>query len=446
MNGTTLYTFAAAADASGPLARGGPVVALVRHAAPAARKPFAAEVIAIGPAGEVGAGAAAIGARRVDLPGHVLIPALVNAHTHLDLTHVGPRPHPAADRPGTGFTEWVRIVLQARATTDEQIAASVSEGVERSVSGGVVAVGDVGGVGRTAPLEALRASPLEGVSFIEFFGLGDRQAVAVSAMEALAAATSLDSGGVRLGLSPHAPYSAGLRVYEAAAELSARLGLPLQTHLGESLDERQFVMRGFGPFRRLFEELGLLNGSSLQDLARGRRPIEHLAGALAAASWSLAHGNDSTDEEIALLARAGASVVYCPRCHEYFGHEATLGPHAYRRMLDAGVNVALGTDSIINLPLNPDGSWPSLSTLDEARLLARRDGFDPTAALGMCTTRGARSLGLDESRFRLTSGSLAGLAAVEVGRAHGGPAAAIMASDSPAVLLCADSGAGGGGI
>ena len=110
-----------------------------------------------------------------------------------------------------------------------------------------------------------------------------------------------------------------------------------------------------------------------------------------------------------------ASIAYCPRASAYFGADQHFGSHRYRDFIAAGLTVALGTDSVINLPaasVIPDGS--GLSILEEMRFLHARDGDDPLALLAMGTIHGARVLGLDESLFTFTRGAeIAGLVAID---------------------------------
>jgi cytosine/adenosine deaminase-related metal-dependent hydrolase len=296
--------------------------------------------------------------------------------------------------------------------------------------GGVAAVGDIAGASQTGPVEALRRSGIEGVAFVEAFGMGARQAAAVRFFESLAGGeVPLEAGGVRLGLQPHAPYSAGLDVYRAAARLRRERGIPIATHLAESMAERELVRDANGPLRPFLEAMGVWDGTYLEQIGRGKRPVEHLADVLGEAPWLVVHVNDCTSGEVELLAGAGAHVVYCPRASAYFAHERELGPHRYREMLEAGINVALGTDSIVCLP---PGEADRLSTLDEMRVLHRRDGTDPSTLLAMATTNGARALGMDESRFTLARGPLVGLIAVDVSGTSDDmePAARILETDA----------------
>lgn len=377
-------------------------------------------ILAVGRPAEVSAHEAAPRAAAVDLGARVLLPGLVNAHTHLDLTHIGPQPH----APAEGFVAWVERIRAGRAHDAAGIAAAVRRGVELSLRAGVVLVGDIAGApaGRPslAPFHALAHSPLRAVSFLEFFAIGLRESAALDRLErTLADLPAERTGPVRPGLQPHAPNTVARGAYHRAVQLAAALDLALCTHLAETPEEREFVARATGPQREMLERFALWSDALLDDFGLGRSPIEHLAPVLDEAPFLLAHVNDlgpAPDAALRTLASSGASVAYCPRASAYFDAPAHFGPHRYRDMLDAGVNVCLGTDSIVNLPRgvdSPDG--PGLSVLDEARLLFRRDAADPEALLAMATVNGARALGFDESGFRLADGARPfGIVAVEV--------------------------------
>jgi 5-methylthioadenosine/S-adenosylhomocysteine deaminase len=115
-----------------------------------------------------------------------------------------------------------------------------------------------------------------------------------------------------------------------------------------------------------------------------------------------AHVNYVTHEQVRLLAAARTTVVFCPRAAAYFGHRS----HDYRRMIQAGVNVALGTDGLPCLD-----RADRLSVLDDMRLLHRRDDADPVVLLRMATTAGAVGLGLEPDLVTLAPGPVAGLIA-----------------------------------
>jgi cytosine/adenosine deaminase-related metal-dependent hydrolase len=287
----------------------------------------------------------------------------------------------------------------------------------------VVLVGDIagapGGRPRLEPFEVLTGSGLGGVSFVEFFAMGIREAESLARLEAVLAGARAAPGSARLGLQPHAPNTVSPAGYRRAIELARRHGLPLATHLAETPEEREFIARGTGPHREMLERLGLWTDAILDHVGKGATPIEHLAATLAAAPFLLAHVNDTGPDParaFETLATAGASVAYCPRASEYFHAATHFGPHRYREMLAAGVNVCLGTDSIVNLPRGVDGAdGPGLSVLDEARLLLARDGADAGTLLRMVTVHGCRALGWDEASCSLGVGARPlGLVAVRV--------------------------------
>jgi cytosine/adenosine deaminase-related metal-dependent hydrolase len=339
----------------------------------------------------------AAGAAVREHPDAVIIPALVNAHCHLDLTHIGPLPL------GGAFDSWADRIRSQRATEDEAIAASVRRGVELSIAGGTALVGDIAGAESLVPFHELRRSSLRGVSFLEVFGHGRRQQRAIERIVEAVAVQPEEADGVRFGLQPHAPYSCGPDVYRAAAALRR----PLATHLAETLEELRFVADADGPLADLLRRLGVWDDSIT---AVGLHPIDALAETLASIPVLAAHVNYPEPHHLEMLRDWSTTVAYCPRASAYFGHPADdHPPHAYREMLDSGVNVALGTDSIICLD-TPD----RLSVLDEMRLLHQRDGTDPHRLLAMATINGARALGFEPERFTFRAGPTAGFLAIAI--------------------------------
>ncbi|MCH8271112.1 MAG: amidohydrolase family protein [Planctomycetes bacterium] len=400
-------------------------------------------LLAVGTPAEVASHPAANAARLVQRPDSVLIPGLVNAHTHLDLTHVGPLAHD----PDDGFMPWIERVRDAREAEVESIARSVGEGVELSLAGGTVAVGDIAGsVGaslNTTPFHVLAASPLLGISYLEFFGIGRGEPAAMERLHALEAGLAERVlSGVRLGLQPHAPYSVGPAVFRDAVRLATGLDLPVATHLAETPEEIAFVAAARGPQRAFLERLGIWDDSILGWAGRGDTPVGLLAPVLGQAPMLAAHVNAADDADLQILAKTGTRVAYCPRASAYFAAQASFGPHRYREMLDAGIVVALGTDSIVVLPPDADGAVSRISVLDEMRLLHRRDGTDPTLLLEMGTRNGAIALGLDPAWFTFgAERSIAGVVAVKIDPAStDDPLATVLRTDGrPELLLAAAS-------
>jgi aminodeoxyfutalosine deaminase len=342
-------------------------------------------VLAIGQSADVDQHPAATRAITLNRTGCVLIPGMVNAHTHLDLTHIGPReigefPH---------FAAWLDMIRQSRHDDPEAITASVRQGVEKSLKAGVVLVGDIAGCVRGQPSAlaglALLGQPINAVSFIEFFSLNERwqsvvhAAVMQQALLSREATTHQQGGKVMAGISPHAPYSVMPEAFACLLDPSDPIGrlmheahVPIMMHVAESLSERQFIHNATGPIRELVEKLGLFTPVLAQRMGQGATPLQHVARAIDAKPGAAGerligvHLNDVQDVDLA-QGCVMQHVAYCPRSSAYFQHHDHLGPHRYREIVEAGSLLALGTDSIVNLD-TPD----RMSVLDEGRALYRQ--------------------------------------------------------------------------
>ena len=349
----------------------------------------------------------------IDASDSGVMPAMVNAHAHLDLTLVPRIPQ------SEHFHDWLGGVRSARrAMTADDVRSSIVDGVQLLDAGGVAAIGDIAGINApAASMEVCAGAGLEGCVFEEMFGMADRLPMCLASIASMAQGLErgLEQGRgqgqaprLRRGIQPHAPYSSDRSVFEAALGS----GLPVSTHLAESADERRFLTDGIGPFRDLLESFGLWDGKFE---AGARHPIDWMAARLRAVPADqngrstrilCAHLNDVDDQALALLATLPIDVVYCPRASAFFGHAG----HRYREMRAAGVNVCLGTDSALNLD-TPN----RISTLDDLRLLMRRDQLPLVDALEMATIAGARALGLDTSRWDFSLSPMAGVIAVPLG-------------------------------
>ncbi len=363
------------------------------------------KVVAAGKAGAVST--AGVG-RVVELGDRLLLPALVNAHAHLDLTGVGQRAY------GGDFVGWLGSVMALSPKGEGEIRGAVERGLALSRQAGVGCVGDIAHTRQaiTARVEAGDGG-LPGVSFLECFGIGAREAEAVERLKGqvglLASGREAASGlEASLGIQAHSPYSAGLGVYGAAAELAEARGWRVCTHLAETLEEVEFVRDGRGAF------VDLLKGLDRWDETirpTGLHPVDWLEPVLSRGGWLLVHCNYIEERHVGVLSRCGASVAYCPVASDYFGHhQPGRGVrHRYREMLEAGVNVCLGTDSI--LCQRADDPQP-LGVGSQMRHLYRRDGVDAGTLLKMATVNGAAALGLGGDWATLGAGAPGLLASV----------------------------------
>jgi len=411
---------AALMDGSGFFAAPGSVLFEVHTSPDVGGQGWHTRTLAVGQTSDVLSHPANQYAEVIGCPDSVVIPGLVNAHTHLDLTHLGPRPH----NPDQGFVPWINMIRDGRHTDAAMISDSVRSGLALSLAGGTVAIGDIAGapMGRPSlvPWRTRSAAGIRGISFLEFFGIGKGAARGLEAITDTLMAAALDAtSGNGLGIQPHAPNTVALGVYAEAINRARQiLGPSVRscTHLAESAEEHEFVANARGPQREMLESLGMWDDAMLAEIGLGRSPVEHLSKVLGQAPMLVAHVNDADDRAIEILAHARASVVHCPHASSYFGASRHFGPHRYRAMLNAGITVALGTDSIVNLPHDSVSPSVGMSILKEMALLHQRDGTDPSTLLRMGTINGALTLGLEPAAFKFGIGHpIAGLNKVGIG-------------------------------
>lgn len=330
-----------------------------------------------------------------DLGDAIIMPGLINAHTHLELSGL----HGRIEKPGD-LADWLLKVVQherslSAAELQEFVKASVRKGVAESLSAGVTTLGDISRHAQlTRPL--LRDGPLRVVSFGEVVGIGTRRHHVAERLRR-AADERYDSQFLSTALSPHAPYSIdGAGIVEVTTHARIRR-MRTCMHLAESVEEIQFLQTGQGRFRELLEKLGVWDE---RIAIPGTTPVRfvHALGALGP-ECLIAHGNYVDEQEIDLLCATGTSVAFCPRTHSFFGHQA----YPLMELLGGGVNVCVGTDSL--------ASNPSLSVLEELIHVRRQHPEMPAdAILALGTINAARALGLAHRIGSLELGKKADIA------------------------------------
>lgn len=342
-----------------------------------------------------------------DLGNAAIIPGLVNAHTHLELSDVA-----SPLRPAVPFTAWLKEVMAHRrnrgGATDIHPANSQSDlpvvtaGRDESARFGTTTIGDITGAGWSpGEFSAQGKSNADGphiVAFLELLGLAPERA---DAQLEKARAHLAGDGKIVRGLSPHSPYSVHPELFRGLVDLAVRNRAPLAMHLAETRAELELLACGTGELLPFLEELGVWRPDAIP---RGSRPLDYLR-ELARVDCALAiHGNYLVEDEIDFLAaHPNISIVFCPRTHAYFGHDA----HPWQRLLSRGVNVALGTDS--------RASNPDLSLWNELLFLrGRAPDFDPALLLRMGTWNGAFALNLESETGSLAVGKQADLAVVDL--------------------------------
>ncbi|MBX3436896.1 MAG: amidohydrolase family protein, partial [Planctomycetaceae bacterium] len=239
------------------------------------------------------------------------------------------------------------------------------------------------------------------VIFREILGIGDdiHHERLETARRFLARRSVVDNQRVRLGLSPHAPYSLSTDLFQQVVQMAIVARAPVAMHLAETREELELLSRGTGPLADLLKDFGVWRDGFW---FAGESIMEYLRTLSLAPRALVVHGNYLTTGEIDFLAsQPQMSVVYCPRTHHNFGHT----PHPWRTMLERGINVALGTDS--------RASNPDLSLWREIQFLHQLEQDVPSETLlQMATRHGAAALGLDEECGSLQPGRWADLTVI----------------------------------
>lgn len=354
-------------------------------------------IVAVGAASAV---PAAPGVPSLDFGRAAILPGFVNAHTHLELTGLAGRVE------DDDFTAWIRGVRDLKAALDPAaFVAAAQQGVRDAFAAGITMVLDTGDSGAVLP--ALAAAGGAGIVYQEVFGPHpDQCAASLAALESrVDMLAPLATGRLRLGLSPHAPYTVSGPLYRGTAALARRCGLPLAVHLAESRAESAFVTGHDGPFAAAWDARGI------PPVARQGAPG---AGATRSpVAWLDAHGVLGPDTlcihavqldaaDVALLRDRGAGVAHCPLSNQRHGH----GAADPGRLLRAGVRLAVGTDSVVSVG--------RLDMFAELRAARRLIGCDAEAALALGTHAGAGLAGAGSEAGRVVPGWFSDLVVVEI--------------------------------
>jgi cytosine/adenosine deaminase-related metal-dependent hydrolase len=356
-------------------------------------------VVAYGALGPAGRRGLADGAREVDLGDVVVLPGLVNAHTHLELSYLRDEVPPASE-----FVTWIRGVMAARRLRHDPGGAEILDAVDRAldeaVGYGTAVIGDVGNT--LVTFGPLTRSPLAGVLFYELirFNTSDPAGVVEEASRRLEALVSTER--MRTSLAAHAPYSVAPLVLRAIRKAVDRHPFaPCSVHLSESEEEVEFIRSGRGPWRALLEEIGSWDPAWVPP---GGTPVQFLdnSGFLGARVLAV-HGVQMTADDLARLAVLGTTVVTCPRSNGHTGAGAPPIEDFYK----SGVRVAVGTDSL--------ASAPDLNVFAEVATMRALAPTVPAAALlESATLQGARALGFDADYGTIEPGKVARLLAIAI--------------------------------
>ena len=337
----------------------------------------------------------------VELGEALLMPGLVNAHTHLELTVL------RGFLEDLDFAHWiVRLNGVKRAVLDrDRMLDAARIGILEGLRAGITTYADTcdSGVAFDAMLEA----GVRGIMYQEVFGPdpAGRDTSLAGLADKIASLRPRQTELVRVGVSPHAPYTVSDALYSAVADYARRENLPVAVHIAESEVERELVERGEGIFADGLRRRGI------HIAPRGRSSIDVLerTGILRTRAL-LIHCVRLDDADIELVARRACSVAHCPVSNAKLGH----GTARVLEMLAAGIRVGLGSDSVASNNKMDMLAEARAAVLAQRARVARHDVMCARDVLALATLGGAAALGLDHEIGTLDVGKSADLAAFPV--------------------------------
>lgn len=344
-----------------------------------------------------------------DFTDAAILPGLINAHSHLELTAM----RGYLDRVEGNFPAWLRELTIARLErmTPDDLYVSAAWGAVEAARAGVTCVGDASDAA-SCSIRALADIGLRGTVYQEAFGPDPAEAREKfeRLREKIRCLREFETGLVRVGVSPHAPYTVSAAQLELITEFALAEKLPLMMHAAESESEALFMREGRGPFAEGLARRGI------EWRAPGVSTIQYLArhGVLRSRPL-LAHCVRVDERDIEMIKEAGVKVAHCPKSNAKFGH----GRAPFAAFIEQDIAVGLGSDSV--------ASNNTCDILEEARFatLFSRIGESQSShmlssevALQTATRGGARALGLEAQTGTLVEGAQADMAIISLQGAH----------------------------
>jgi cytosine/adenosine deaminase-related metal-dependent hydrolase len=364
-------------------------------------------------------------AERIDHGMSAILPGFVNCHSHLEITGM----RNMLDDVEHDFTGWLLKLNGIRETmSDDDIRNFATLGAREGAAAGVTCFGDIGRMGH-AGMHALKSVGLRGVVFQETEFSPDNR---TAETDFTALATKFEklkdeeTDLVKLGLSPHSPYTVGSRLFELIAQYAIINRIPLSIHAAESGDEHELLTRGTGFFTSVYERFGVEwespHSTSIEYLER--------LGVLSARPL-LAHCVTVSTTDIGRIASNGATIAHCPKSNAKFGH----GYSPFENFLDASIACGLGSDSVASNNLCDMLEEVRFAVLAARNRAGSKRFITPKEALHAITLGGARALGMEDSIGSLEAGKSADIAVVSLEHAAQQPV-----GDIHATLVFSSSG------
>lgn len=347
------------------------------------------QIVAVGPAREL---RDTFRGEVEEFPGCIITPGLVNAHTHLLLTHFPAwKIRKGLDYHPRTYTDWViQVIKIVRGLSAEEKEASLLAGIGKSLASGTTSVGEIVIDGDTLPF--YDRFPLGGRLYLEAIGVQDARIPSiVSRIDERLKGWNLRR--MLPGISPHTPHTVSPRLFSSLETLANRHSIPLTTHLAEAPEEIPFHHDATGPFVSLLYPF--VGWGEFIPPPRRQSPVSLLESlGLLGENLSVVHAVHVTPHDADLLKSHGVSVIICPRSNE----RLNVGRPPLHLFRSRGIPLGIGTDSI--------ASNDSLSLWDELRfLLETFSGIvTPEEAFSLATTGSARAIGLGDRVGSLAHG------------------------------------------
>lgn len=330
--------------------------------------------------------------RVVNLKDRLIMPGLVNLHTHLELSWLR-----GVIGEQSEFFDWVMDLVDVRIKEDKAIAAaSAASGLREAIKTGTTCIADTSS--REMSLPYLIKSGIRATVYLEVLGMDESRASDI--LEALQ--NRLDVLGslpdrIRAGISPHAPYSVSAKLLSVLSKYNSTKELSLSVHISETKAESLYMQGKPSAIDGYMKKFGW---DTLKP-NRGRTPVSFINKHRLLSNCIAVHSVHVDSRDISLLKSAGASVAHCPRSNHYLN----AGSAPVGELLDAGVNVGIGTDSMAsNLDMD---MW------NEMRFAYLVNKLSARKIIEMATISGAKALGLGEVTGSLERGKDADLIAID---------------------------------
>lgn len=377
------------------------MIVRARWVLPIDRAPIADGWVAADPASHriTAIGTGAPPGQPIDLGDVAILPGLVNAHTHLELSWMA-----GAIPPAASMDAWIREVVRLRRAGppggEPEMIAAMTRAALASHAAGTVLVGDISNTLLSPRI--LADMHLRGMVFHELLGFNaaDPGLQVREAWDRVAAAERAVTGSdIAFNVVAHAPYSVSPALFTEIVRRARPE--PLSIHLGESPEEVEFLRTGTGPIRDSLVALGVWSDAWSVPACD---PVTYVAGlGYVRRGTLIVHGVHLSDDALERMRAAGAVLVTCPRSNHWVGAGSPRLSHFYAARLP----VAIGTDSL--------ASSPTLSVFDELAEMRRiAPEVSASALLDSATRRGAEALGFGDRYGSLTPGKRAALIAVDI--------------------------------